>query len=184
MKHFGLIKQNARGLRYRELPDLVGKKVKIEDLAKIDDKIRSVLPPDLKPGQLETEPTTLAKQVGKYGLIDIEYLLPNCPSHEIEIIGLRKIFDLHLWSRRSEVDEEDSFDEEFAIVHLEEALNDILQDRIRLKLFLNVIHRTPIKNWQSQFYQEPANAFPNTFTIEDAALTNDPSIWLEKHFYL
>src|SRR5437868_6642185 len=74
-----LVRRVARGVRYRTLPDLIGRSVEIVDLGLVEDAVRSALGSDLPEGCRLSgpEPPFREGAVAKYGILDLRFDAPG-----------------------------------------------------------------------------------------------------------
>ena len=75
----GLVRRVARGLRYRPLKHLIGRKVEVPDLDRIEDAVRAALGPDFPEGCRLAGPEKhyLEGALARYCVLDLSFTAPD-----------------------------------------------------------------------------------------------------------
>ncbi len=201
----------VRKLRYRYLPRLIGQKVTIPSIDRIDSSIRANILPAV-PGnfRLQDSIDNLSLVMGKYGFLDVTFASPEqllSPADKINQAALRELG----FSPRPE---DPAKDVELAIkgqmgedrACLEVVIEGTREQGCFLRLFLNSKwSQDTIMRFVKQMAEEQSHGvseefateaaastltrkmrdwFPIAFTIEDACLSNSDAVWIAKHGYL
>ena len=178
-------------MRYLELP-IVGQRVTIRSLAEIDEALRSLAAPWASGDGWSGTEIELA--LAKYGIVD---RWCDGDARELER-GLHGVAALRANGFQRNDDAAALSSEDAAVAREVSELGAMqlaaLADELGacvLKLFLNddmtlEEHMAPnLSRYRAGLPPVlPSNYFPRTFVVTDACLTNAPSIWLSKHFYL
>jgi hypothetical protein len=184
----GLALRIGRGLRYRALPELVGRAITLRSLDDARAALRELVAPLLGPGAPWEPPTSLDLALAKYGLIDTEFAasaaLLDHPTTERGIPVARR---MGFAPRRGERwDDLPGAEDPYCF---EELARDL--DQCRLKLFLrDGAPDEPRMERLSDAVQRkvpltlPDDYFPCKLEVIDACVTNSSFIWFNAHFYL
>ncbi len=177
----------GRGLRYREIPELIGQRLFVDSVAAIEVAVRGLVPwlsPDAAWGDSSSELALF-----KYGIADIELRVsPSLLDHPSTSTGLDVARRQGFLPRRGERWEE--LDD--AIGCLAAFAEDFDPASCVLKLFLrdNIPEREHMR-WLMAAARErprslalPVGYFPRELVVEDACVTNAGFIWFCTHFYL
>jgi hypothetical protein len=173
----------GRELRYRTLP-IVGTHLVIESLDDVDHMLRQLVTP-----WITADPTWDGSDVratlAKYGLLD-----RRCPVSARQLEGSMpgiEALRLNGWGPGEpdpdpDVEAEVRAFGEASIVDLASSLGEPV-----LKIFLNDHLPDDIRVGHDRVrgpLELLPGYFPCAFTVTDACITNAPSIWIGKHFYL
>jgi hypothetical protein len=177
----------ARQLRYRTIQNAVGASVKIHSEATlIRDVLHAlehVLPRDLAPVR---EPTPGLPTVTKYALLDLEFVAPDREAARLRRLSLKQLRELGVLSGALANKSSLKAGEEEAQACIEQMLEEIAETQPLLKLMLDAAQDSR-SVWQRVLDSRqatPSSYFPATFIVRDCCITNAPSLWLGKHFYL
>jgi hypothetical protein len=184
----GLALRLGRELRYRELPELIGRTITLRSLDDARPALCGLVAPLLGP-DAHWEPSSFFDgALAKYGLIDTEFAAPTAlldhPTTERGIPVLRRMgFAPRRGERWDDLPEvEDPY-------CLEELARDL--DQCRLKLFLQdgAPHDSRMTRVADAMQREvplllPDSYFPCEQRVIDACVTNSSFIWFNAHFYL
>jgi hypothetical protein len=162
----------ARQLRYRELPELIGRSVVIPSVDQVEATVMRCFelgPPINLLGRFEAT-------AAKYGLLDLEFtsLQSTLTLQDRGGVALLK----QLSFVKEDRTEENLRNEEFCLQELEESIS----GRELVKLFLISdldLDSNPLR--AKGFLQR--SALPRAFRVTDACLTNSDYVWFNKHFY-
>lgn len=188
-----LLKEVARGIRYHSLPHLIGRKIKIINLETVEADVQKNLG-KLLPNECMLNPDTVKPLgIAKYGILDLEFLVPNTTLESDYQLGIALLRELGFDVKREQTKGTgDSLtDDPFCLPELAE---DIAKKQTLLKLFLesdSIVPKYVSARMSYEAIRElldnltlPAEYFPQEFVITDACLTNAGFIWFHKHFYL
>ncbi len=188
MTRLGSALRVGRELRYRALPELVGRAVTLRSLDDVGPELRGLVAPVLGPDAPWEPPSNLDGALAKYGLIDTEFPAPavllDHPTTERGIPVVRRMGFApargERWDDLAEVEDPCCF---------EELARDL--DQCRLKLFLH--DGAPDDARMARLAEAmrrkvplalPDDYFPCELQVVDACLTNSSFIWFNAHFYL
>lgn len=187
-----LVKQLARTIKYRPLPELIGQKITIHGLDSIASDVQHSLWPSLVDDchWYITQESFLRGQIAKYGLLDLTFHAPNNILENDYQNGISLLKDLRLVSHTKEIKDESEEDKQITKAlfdssnEFKQMLKDIAENKNFLLLFLQTEpFRTTKERFKYTINSLPEGYFPREFIIEDAALTNLRIAWLWKHFY-
>lgn len=178
-----VIKALVRGLRYRTVDQLVGRKIELTSIAHASDELRVLVRQHgIELGATITDTAELGFR--KYGLLDYEFEVVATQLNA-ERQSVRFLKEMGFLPDKHEVD--DGVFPDAGIGFLEEMLADVKKDRIMLKIMLDSqgsyqgAQGAPQEKWLNF---DLSQHFPCEFVIRDACLTNCGLIWLNRHFYL
>lgn len=123
--------------------------------------------------------------VAKYGLLDLEFAVPAQEAegwHRPSVAQLRQLGLLRVHpataSNLGPVDDAD--------VCLSRLFEEVESQALLLKVILDVADDSlPAQQRIKDFVARSSGALlPATFRVRDCCVTNAPSLWLERHFYL
>jgi hypothetical protein len=178
----------GRELRYRALPELVGRAITLRSLDDARPALCELVAPVLGPDAPWEPPANLHGALAKYGLIDTELAAPfallDHPTTERGIPVVRRMGFAprrgERWDDLLEVEDPHCF---------EELARDL--DQCRLKLFLHDgapddprLARLIDATRRNVPLALPDDYFPCELRVVDACLTNSSFIWFNAHFYL
>jgi hypothetical protein len=197
MDSIALVRTVARGIRYRSLPELIGRRVAIHGIETVGTDIRESLG-DLLPDECELISPINLPAIAKYGILDLEFtvsesvLTSNCQSG----IGLLKETGL-VCARKTPPGTKGAGITSEPLTGdtgiLEELAEDIAKGQTLCKLFLKAEPARMMPDLEQmsrqarrEFFTDltlPADYFPREFAVIDACLTNTGFVWFVKHFY-
>jgi hypothetical protein len=177
----------ARQIRYRTLQAAVGVAVRIHSeatvLRDVLQALEDVLPRGLKPAR---EPTSGLPTVAKYALLDLEFVAPEREAARLRRLSMKQLRELGILSGALATKSSLQAGEEEAQTCIDQMLEEISDVHPVLKLMLDAAHDSRSKQQRilDSRQKTPGSYFPTTFIVRDCCITNAPSLWLEKHFYL
>ncbi|MCB1043765.1 MAG: hypothetical protein KDC35_12545 [Acidobacteria bacterium] len=159
----------TKNLRYASFRPLIGLTTTIESLRSmphdvtphLEKRIRSSLTFD-GPTLPECEMTLI-----KYGILDLRFKIDQETLDRTDEVTIDTLSSLGF--SREDLDDE-----------LRSLRSEIKKGKAYLRLFL----RDASGSLPQTSFEIPETYFPHEFVIEDACLTNAPSVWVFKHFYL
>ncbi len=178
-----VIKELARGLRYRTVDQLVGLKVELTSIEKAPNEICSLI----REHGIDVARKVQDLSAGaflKYGLLDYDFVVVNTEL-PTEPQRVRFLKEMGFLPDKKEVD--DSVFPDAGIGFLEEMVDDVRKNKLLFKILLDSqgsyrgAQGAPQEKWLNV---DPDQYFPCEFIVRDACLTNCSLIWLNKHFYL
>jgi len=200
-----------RKLKYRHLPELIGRQIAIPAITQVEEPVLAAIVPVFRSSfKLKDSFENLALVMRKYGFLDVTLISSEpllAPSDKISRAVIRELG----YSPRPSgpgTDLEPGAKEQLGSDRacLEVLIEDIAEETCFLRLFLNSKwSEGAIIRFVKQMNEERAQGvseedaidaaattlaekmrgwFPVTFTVEDACLSNSDSIWLAKHGYL
>jgi hypothetical protein len=183
----------AHGLRYRELVDLIGRRVAIASLDTVEAALRALASRWLASGVVLHHPEHVEGALFKYGLIDAEFDASRALlEHEETIEGLDVMRACGFLPRRGVVWERDEVACGAAFAH--ELADDLAQGACVLKLMLKDdlpveehlgwLDDTMTRQGGRGELRLPAGYLPRELTVIDACVTNASFVWFNKHLYL
>jgi hypothetical protein len=160
----------AKQLRYRTLPELIGRSILIPSIRDVLGTVAS----SFELGSPVNPDARFEGMIAKYGILDLEFhsLQPNLGRQDRGGVALLK----ELCFVHEDRTEENLEEEDWCLELLEESIS----ERQIVKLFLRCdldLHGNPRDVLQH-------SAPPCTFVVTDACLTNADYVWFNKHFYL
>lgn len=200
-----------RKLKYRHLPELIGRQITIPTITQVETPILTVVSTAVSGSfRLKDSVDSLALVMRKYGFLDVTLISSGqlfVPSDKISRAVIR---ELGYSPRRDDrgAGLEPKINEQLGSGRecLEVLIEDITEQACFLRMFLNskwskdalmrfvkqmneeriggVSEDDAIDAAASTLGEKMHGWFPVTFTIEDACLSNSDSIWLAKHGYL
>jgi len=160
----------VRALRYLTLEEAVGLPVRVRSessvVTDVVGALDSVLPRGLRALR---EPAVGLPTVVKYALLDLEFEFPSGGAMRLRRLSRQELAELGLLGRSGTGPSED------ADTCIGQLLEEIATERPLLKVILDMVEdgRAPRRR-----------VLPAVFQVRDCCVTNAPSIWLAKHFYL
>ncbi len=182
---YPLLRRLCREVRYREVTELIGTILCLTNPKDAPYDIIEVITPHIKCTPRFHRPELHYRQgaVAKYGLLDLEYrLTPDELTTNYRCgISLLKELGLIAHNDRDELLDEDEKADAFEFFKM--SCEELDLQQVFFKLFLT----TP-KEWeytiQSNDEEISRTYWPREFTIKDACVTNLPSVWFARHFYM
>jgi hypothetical protein len=174
-KHLSTIKQADRLLRYREIPNLIGAKVVVSGPITAALEVLNHIHHGIH-GPVEALTGSVAPTVMKYGLMDLQYQVPRSALDDVGPAGTRTL------KHPGFVGDDDSDFDDLGI----ELLRDLIEETMGEGGYFNLSLYDDKEHTLDDFRCDdiPAGLWSRTFTVDDACLTNCPSVWFVRHFYL
>lgn len=179
----------AHNLRYRQMSVLIDQVVTINSIETVEANIFYALAGAFPSDShfLEPEAKYMLGSMGKYGILDLEFQVPDGlleAEYESGIALLRK---LHFLRRKDQLQElTDIFDDLSKPTGDPTCLTELCKEMDRgqtiLKLFLETERIQGVG--PHMIGRLPLNYLPREFVIKDACITNSGYVWFHKHFYL
>jgi hypothetical protein len=162
-------------LRYRALPELVGRSIEVPGVDAVVPALRALIEPWAGPDAPWAPGCNWAEEhlhgtIGKYGLIDTWFAAPASLLNGA--LAGRAVL------KANGIDEGDDSGEGISV---EDLAKDFDPSSCVLKLYLQ--DRIPYDVRRTWRDGEPA-VFPRRFTVEDACATNARGVWGSKYFYM
>lgn len=172
----------GRELRYRALPELVGRTIEPDSVDAVLPALGSLVEPWLGTAPAWLAHTHLPGALAKYGLIDIACSAPPSlladASRGISVLRANQF--LPAKGQRWDDDVQGGpFDGDPTC--LEELVSELDRNTCWLKLYLVEADGESRRGLRLKL---PPGYFPRRFVVDDACVTNASSIWFHKHFYL
>lgn len=180
MRH---IRRAAKDLRYRSLPDLVGKKITIPSYSLLVPTFEQLLESLAPERSCLTEDLLIAGLLAKYGFLDLSFrvrseLLPNKKA------GIATLKELGFFDDKDAWEDLNGGDDDFFVV--EDLADDIGEEAI-IMLFVEDQEKPMRRDTEAIMadVRDPSRmSFPKCMTVTDACVSNSSSVWACKHFYL
>ncbi len=184
-----IVRRVARTVRYRTYDQLIGVRVEVADpqnpitplltaINRTNPELGLTEPPD-------PDPKSLYGTFLKYGFFKVALRASNVAVDSVPVAGASVLEELGFVSHNSPLS--DSTDDDFAD-SAEFFLNELLEEARAGQVYLLVFLSGPetLSHGREIDFEEADSArdLPITFTITDACLTNAPTAWLNRHFYL
>lgn len=186
-----LLRGLVRDLRYRALPELIGRTVELASLKSVESSLRQLLEPLLPPGAKWLVNSHLEGALAKYGLIDTSFVAPAALLDHPSTEAGGPVLRAHGFAPPAEerpADGDPFFEDPTC---LEELADDLKEGVCVLKLFLEDGF-----TWETRMAQAkagsskailgrlPADYFPRQMKVVDACVTNAAFVWFHTHFYM
>lgn len=175
----------TRRIRYRTLDALIGEAVTIRsEPTVIDDVVRDLGARLPKSVSSVRDIARGLPTVAKYGLLDLVFSLHESET-ALQRLSVAQLRELGLLSGGTTTKAElSSNDDEDGCV--EQLLKEAEIEPPVLKLILDAAddQRSATQRMKDALRRTPSGYFPALFRVRDCCITNAPSIWLGKHFYL
>jgi hypothetical protein len=194
-KLLSLIKQLARNLRYKGLPDLIGQIITIHSFETVYADIYNTLNLPVGITHIEKDRKYIKGALAKYGFIDLRFTVP-VDELVAALNGLSVLTHLSLVYTKEQLiqfdavlDPNEDFIDGMELEFLTDIVEDIANNSAYLLLFLkaDIPELSPQENVK-RFFQYmksfPDDFFPKQFIVQDAALSNTKMAWISKHFYI
>lgn len=183
--HFATVCAIARRIRYRTLDRVIGEKVRIaaepSAVGDVLDALDRFLPPVAPP---LPQPAPGLGAVAKHGLLDLEFSLRAGAGADLPRLSVRELRALGVLLKNDTAHEPEEEDLDFSC--LTDLHDQVTSGKVVLKLILDAVNDDrPISQRLIHTMKGlPGNYLPRQFRVRDACVTNAPSLWLQKHFYL
>ena len=181
-KVLGAVRGLARELRYRHLPSIVGRRVRINAVDGIDTALRAALPEVPNGAKLGNDVEYVHRALAKYGFLDLHY---EVAAIDAPPIGYRALRELGLLARD---EAESAADPVLSNQEVVAWLDECRTGPPLLKLFLEgPAPRDILPGYLARRGFDGGllgEYLPQEFTVIDACETTGSFIWLAKHFYL
>jgi hypothetical protein len=177
------IKELVRKLKYKTVDELVGLKVELSSLERVEEELRIII----QEHGIQLDETVSNSGVFvflKYGFLDIEFAVRNTALVP-EVQRVRFLKEMGFLPDKEFVD--DSIFHDAGLGFLEEMLEEAREGKLLFKIKLDSVGSYRGAHGVSEeklLKESPAQYFPCEFIVRDACLTNCGLIWLNKHFYL
>ncbi|BDD05445.1 hypothetical protein AUTU_29280 [Aureibacter tunicatorum] len=181
MATYTIFKQISKGLKYKELSDIIGKEIHLSatsenTIKEIDETLASSLDFDIK----KTNKAKWSNALAEYGKIDIQYELNEKDDFEslsgLDTLRLNKWLDNNL--------SENSSSQELIQNIYDNMREEVSSDKTYLKLSAKVCEKRLNASDEEQIIKTIDEKHPIRVEITDACLTNYSGVWMWKHFYL
>jgi hypothetical protein len=175
----------ARGIRYRTMVAVLAKEVLVRaERTVVDDVLhglRGLLP---RPLNCAYPPAPGLPTVTKFSLLDLEFSMPA--GAKLPRLKFSQLVELGLVRSRPRDHAQDVSASEEADGCVEQLLEEIEGGEAVLKVMLDAVDDDRSIQQRVRDATRPLRAgyLPATFRVRDCCITNAPTIWLEKHFYL
>lgn len=158
-------------LRYASETSLIGLEIDIQSARTLPSDIRQALVQWGLPIMRLRSPTPAERELSlvKYAVLDLTYILDPEALENTDPGSLNTLDEL-------------GFDVTGDENHWMVLGSEVKQCKAYLRLFLRASDTNQLARISSR--RLPNEFFPQVFRIEDACLTNAPSVWLFKHFYM
>ncbi|MEN0062155.1 MAG: hypothetical protein AAGA48_08370 [Myxococcota bacterium] len=167
----------ARKLEYLSRTDLIGRTVYVTGSAHRWSSVREQLPVGEVASSIDPSINPLA--LAKYGILEFQWpVTAEAADHETAVrVPWRTLLG------RGDGSEE--FEPEVAL-WLDDVVTEVTSGQLWFKLILDALadgrdSKTRLKHTSTQL---PGSYWPRSFKVRDACITNAPTLWLFKHFYL
>lgn len=87
----GAVRALARELRYASLPSVVGRRVRIESVAGIDQILRAAVPALGTSARLANDEEQMGLTLSKYGILDLSYVVASITARPLGYAGLLEL---------------------------------------------------------------------------------------------
>ncbi|HEY0478971.1 MAG TPA: hypothetical protein VGD37_15740 [Kofleriaceae bacterium] len=184
----------AHGLRYRELPELIGQRVTITSPETTGESLRRLAGRWLAEGAVLRHPEIVEGTLFKYGMIDAELdAARGLLDHEATIVGLDVMRECGFLPRRGEPWAADDVACGAGFAH--DLAGDLVKNEGIVKLWLrDDIPVDEHMQWLSTAvnhgvdrpgrFSLPSGYLPRELTVADACVTNASFVWFSRHLYL
>lgn len=193
-----VLRDVARRLRYRPLPDVVGHTLTIRSLtnaiSEIEHNLASLLP-GLQFGQAIENNT--AGSIAKYGIIDLTFNVQAIDWDRRDAPGIPLLLELGFVISPSEIpdDEKLTIDPDEDPTCLEALRKEINENQNVLRVFIEERPRRDLQKHMTSMMSSRESTdkvkdtflsgyFPKEFVVKDACLTNSAFVWFHKHFWM
>lgn len=183
-------------LKYRQLSAFVDRQLHIPTFHAIQAvllrEMASVLPAQFV---LQSKPDWMANVMAKYGMLDLTFGTPVSVLTAADTISWDSLQRLGLaetkgtlaeefeWVERN-IHEDQCFLRVFLTCYLPAEAMQLRDEQARIEISRGVPAREASSAALDYIAANIAQRFPLTATIDDACLTNSPSIWVNAHFYM
>lgn len=186
-----LVRRVAKTFRYLRMEQLIGASVVVSDIENPIDPLISAVKvacPELKlTVPPESDIARLQAVFLKYGFMDVALGEHTVAMESVPLGGIEMLEKLGFVSHdpaqyeSADLDDESSDCTEDLLVAL---MEEILTSNLYLMIFLS--EPETLRDGRRAKVEGPPSPddFPITFTITDACLTNAPTSWFHRHFYL
>jgi hypothetical protein len=179
--HLSLLRRLHRSLAYSTVDALAGISVQVHSAETAPDDVLGVVKRALSINVTTMAPDLDYREgaIAKYGILDLTFGIGSTSS-EIPRPGLGILRPLGLVDGGEGADALEVSDDFLRDLTLESEAG-----HPYLKVFLETQDALPPRDSLRRLREGmPAGFWPHLFVVRDACLTNTPSIWLAKHFYM
>jgi hypothetical protein len=189
-----LLHRVAHGLRYRELTELIDRRVMITSLEMVEGALRGLTRGWVAEDARLQHPEYVEGAMVKYGLIDAQFAASNALlEHRTTMVGLEVMRACGFLPRRGERWEADEM--ACGVGFVEDLAADLAVGECVVKLMLRdglsaEEHWEPLRAEWNESGSMPkelrirAGYLPREMKVVDACVTNARSVWFSRHFYL
>jgi len=189
---FGLAKTLGRALRYEPMPELLGIEVAVSGPETAAQDVARAIEERLD-FEVELEGPPLRFLTGaaiKYGLLDLDYRVRDLAAESVRFGGVPVLRELGFAGGCDAPDEPWEEGEEGCDLAGDGSVLQMLVEEVSEgRVFLRVLLKEPSSTQDVDRLRwlvkgPPEDFWPRTFRVDDACLTNAPSVWFLKHLYL
>jgi hypothetical protein len=187
----------ARNLKYRALPQLVGIKITVTSVASAVYDVTVQMKDRLPAGSQFQGPEEryIEVVIAKYGILDLTFAAAEISWSSDDGAGIPLLEEFGFVVRESPTEEGPGLLDSDDPTCLAELQDDIKRQEAVIRLFLEERPKRNMKEFFSDSRKMESlsagdmdplleNYFPKTFEVVDACLTNAGFIWFHKHFYM
>lgn len=191
-------------MKYRALPNLIGKRVVVTGVTSAPDEIHGQLRASL-PAAIKfkgPDPQEIMISLAKYGILDVAFVVGDVLWDSGDSPGVPLLEEFGFVVRNEKNSTEGKLFDDDGQICLDLLLEDIDERSTLLKLFLE---EEPKQDFKERFIRMASAGvfdaisgggdigglarilegdFPKAFVVSDACLTNADSIWFNIHFYM
>ena len=197
MKHL-----DVRNVKYRDLPELQGKKITVSSFAAVTKEVLDGLNISFSPCPTLATPTReLSAALGKYGILDLEFECADILGMS-DLISRSQLRNLGFFDRPLRTEMKAAGGADPTCVSL--LIEDLNVQKSFLKLFLesdpnaNAMHRV-VREYESDLKSGASaqiddtiarlvlhaeEGLPLSFVVTDACLTNSTFVWFHRHLWM
>ncbi len=200
------ILRRLHDIKYRELSQLIDKKITIETFHSMATDVETEVRPYLPPcGKLKLRSDNALGVLASYNMLDLSFATETPVLSKEDKINRKTLFDLNLWEQKSQdksLADTETGDEDDGTSCLELLIEYGQAGYESLKIFLDVwperepsaeYRQAKLRALQTGTLRSPefggmlaktTDIFPQMFVVRDACLTNSDFVWISKHFYM
>lgn len=186
-----LVRRVAKTFRYLRMEQLIGASVVVSDIKNPIEPLISAVKvacPELKlTAPPESDIERLQAVFLKYGFLDVTLGEHTVAMESVSLGGIKMLEKLGFVSHDPAQYESANLDDESNDC-TEDLLAALMEETLTSNLYLMIFLSKPetLRNSRRTKVEGPPcpDDFPITFTITDACLTNAPTSWFHRHFYL
>ena len=177
-----LTRKVARGLRYRTLRELIGRRVLVNSLESLETDIHQTLAATVVSDceLVKPERKYLERAIAKYGILDLTFHAPQSLIETDYETGIALLKALHFVTHKANSEKTDEIVKQFEDLGLSALEENLAEQKSLVRLYMQA--EAFVRN-SDNLLAIPPSFFPRDFMIEDACATNGDSVWLNRHFY-